>query len=439
MKLKPYSKYKDSGVEWLGDVPEGWQVVPLKSLAEFINGDAFNPTEWSEAGLPIIRIQNLNGGEEFNYYEGQTQERYLVRPGDLLFGWSGNRGTSFGPFIWNRSGLYVLNQHIFRVKPRRENAVCLYWMLKAVTAHVEEQAHGIIGMVHITKGDLGAIRVPFPLASEQHAIAAFLDAETARIDTLITEYETLIGLLKEKRQALISQAVTKGLNPDVPMKDSGVEWLGEVPEGWEVKRLRFIAELNPSKSECSGIEGDSQVSFLPMEAVGDDGSLNLEHVRPICEVNSGYTYFREGDVTIAKITPCFENGKGAVMRGLQGGIGFGTTELIVIRPILQATVGEYIHLLFICAYFRKFGESWMYGAGGQKRVPDDFVRNFKVGIPPVAEQHAIATFLNAETSRMDGFVQEAENGINLLRERRTTLISDAVTGKIDVRDWKRGA
>jgi type I restriction enzyme S subunit len=208
MKWMPYPKYKDSGVEWLGAVPEHWQVVPLKSLAEFINGDAFNPTEWSEAGLPIIRIQNMNGGEEFNYYEGQTQERYLVRPGDLLFGWSGNRGTSFGPFIWNRSGLYVLNQHIFRVKPRRENAICLYWMLKAVTAHVEEQAHGIIGMVHITKGDLGAIRVPFPLVSEQHAIAAILDAETARMDALVQEAKTSINLLRERRTTLISDAVT---------------------------------------------------------------------------------------------------------------------------------------------------------------------------------------------------------------------------------------
>jgi type I restriction enzyme S subunit len=210
-------------------------------------------------------------------------------------------------------------------------------------------------------------------------------------------------------------------------KESGVEWLGEVPEEWVVKRLRFIAGLNPSKSECSGIEGDSQVSFLPMDAVGDDGSLNLEQVRPICEVNSGYTYFRDGDVTIAKITPCFENGKGAVMRGLQGGIGFGTTELIVIRPILQAAVGEYIHLLFVCAYFRKFGESWMYGAGGQKRVPDDFVRNFKVGIPPVAEQHAIAAFLDAEVSRMDALMAEYETLIDLLKEKRQALISHAVT------------
>ena len=108
-------------------------------------------------------------------------------------------------------------------------------------------------------------------------------------------------------------------------KDSGVEWLGEVPEGWEVKRIRFVAQLNPSKSEIASLDRETEVSFLPMEAVGEDGSLALERSRRMSDVESGYTYFREGDVSIAKITPCFENGKGAVMRGLIGGIGFGTT------------------------------------------------------------------------------------------------------------------
>lgn len=103
-------------------------------------------------------------------------------------------------------------------------------------------------------------------------------------------------------------------------KDSGVEWLGEVPEHWEVKRLRFAAQLNPSKGEVAELDRETEVSFLPMEAVGDDGSLNLDRIRAIGDVETGYTYFREGDVTIAKITPCFENGKGAIMRGLLGGI-----------------------------------------------------------------------------------------------------------------------
>ena len=126
-------------------------------------------------------------------------------------------------------------------------------------------------------------------------------------------------------------------------KDSGVEWLGEVPAHWEVKRLRYVAELNPSKTEVRTLPAERSVSFIPMEAIGEDGSLSLVQTRQIGEVLAGYTYVREGDVTIAKITPCFENGKGAVMRGLQNHVGFGTTELIVMRPQSSLTTSQYLY------------------------------------------------------------------------------------------------
>ncbi len=210
-------------------------------------------------------------------------------------------------------------------------------------------------------------------------------------------------------------------------KDSGVAWLGEVPGHWDVKRLRFVAELNPSKSEIAELGRDTEVSFLPMDAVGDDGSLILDRTRSIGEVETGYTYFREGDVTIAKITPCFENGKGAVMRGLVGGIGFGTTELVVARPCKNQSTSEYLHWLFISTPFRKLGEASMYGAGGQKRMPDDFVRNFSIAFPPYEEQSTIATFLDRETGKIDALVAEQEKLIALLKEKRQAVISHAVT------------
>jgi type I restriction enzyme S subunit len=214
-------------------------------------------------------------------------------------------------------------------------------------------------------------------------------------------------------------------------KDSGVEWLGEVPEEWEVKRIRHVATLNPSKSELSHLARNTEVSFLPMEAVGEDGKLNLERTRPISEVDSGYTYFREGDVTIAKITPCYENGKGAVMRGLTNGFGFGTTELTVVRPREIQATSDYLHRLFNSTQFRKLGEAAMYGAGGQKRVPDDFVRDFSVAFPPIGEQNAIATFLDRETAKIDALVAEQENLIALLKEKRQAVISHAVTKGLD--------
>jgi type I restriction enzyme S subunit len=216
-------------------------------------------------------------------------------------------------------------------------------------------------------------------------------------------------------------------------KESGVEWLGEVPDHWQVKRLRFVAELNPAKAEIAELEDGTVVSFLPMEAIGDDGSLDLCRERQIAEVKNGYTYFRDGDVTVAKITPCFENGKGAVMRGLTNGIGFGTTELVVARPRPGQVTSEYLHLLFTSGEFRQIGESWMYGAGGQKRVPDDFVRDFTTAFPPLSEQSSISEFLLKETASIHKLVAEQQRLLELLREKRQAIISHAVTKGVNQR------
>jgi type I restriction enzyme S subunit len=214
-------------------------------------------------------------------------------------------------------------------------------------------------------------------------------------------------------------------------RDSGVEWLGDVPSHWVPARLRFLVQLNPSKSEVSGLDSDAEVSFVPMEAVGEQGELSLDRTRPISEVLTGYTYFREGDVSIAKITPCFENGKGAIMRNLVGGVGFGTTELIVARPRQDRTTPEFIDWLFRSPAFRSRGEAAMYGAGGQKRVPDDFVRDFISPGPPLAEQVAIAAFLDRETAKIDALIEEQRRLIALLKEKRQAVISKAVTKGLD--------
>ena len=214
-------------------------------------------------------------------------------------------------------------------------------------------------------------------------------------------------------------------------KDSGVAWLGAVPSHWAVKRLRRVAQLNPSKSETAMLSRSSEVTFLPMEAIGEDGSLALDRLRPIGELESGYTYFAEGDVAIAKITPCFENGKGAVMRGLHGGLGFGTTELIVARPLPKHLDSGYLHRIFTSRPFMQQGEASMYGAGGQKRVPDDFVRDFAIALPPVDEQVVINAFLDRETAKIDALVAEQEQLITLLKEKRQAVISHAVTKGLD--------
>jgi type I restriction enzyme, S subunit len=210
-------------------------------------------------------------------------------------------------------------------------------------------------------------------------------------------------------------------------KPSGVEWLGDIPTEWNVRRLRFVAKLNPSKNEVALLPRDTEVSFIPMEAVGDNGTIDLRRTGTIGEVENGYTYFRDGDVVVAKITPCFENGKGAVVRGLLAGIGFGTTELTVARPLLRQSSAEYLHWVFTSAPFRTFGAASMYGAGGQKRIPDDFFRDFAIALPALHEQIIIAVFLSRETAKIDALIAEQGKLVALLKEKRRAVISHAVT------------
>jgi len=209
-------------------------------------------------------------------------------------------------------------------------------------------------------------------------------------------------------------------------KPSGVAWLGNVPSMWSVTRLRFQVKINPVKSELRGIPEDTTVSFVPMEAVGEYGGLRLEQTHPLEDVANGYTYFRDGDVVVAKITPCFENGKGSIADGLENGIGFGTTELHVLRSS-SFMDRNYLFYLTISHAFRKIGASYMHGAGGQKRVPDDFIRDFCHPIPAIYEQRAIASFLDCETARIDALIEKKQRQIELLQEKRSALISHAVT------------
>lgn len=441
MSIKPYPKYKDSGVEWLGKVPEGWEVKPLKAVASH-NDETIDESHDADSEILYVDISGVDASkgiqmkEALRFGEAPSRARRIVKNGDVIVSTVRTYLRAIAPVKNPEPNLVVSTGFaVIRSKDRLDPHFSPY-VLSA--AHFIEQVIArSVGVSYpaINASDLVRIPVPLPTLVEQSAIASFLDHETAKIDSLIAEQEKLIELLKEKRSAVISHAVTKGLNPDVKMKDSGVEWLGMVPEHWEVKRLRFAAKLNPPKSELSALDRSTLVSFLPMECIGEDGTLQLEKEKPIGELETGYTYFRDGDVTIAKITPCFENGKGAIMRGLSNGVGFGTTELIVVRPLDQAATPSYLQYLFTSSSFRKIGESHMYGAGGQKRVPDSFVRDFSPAFPPYSEQSAIASFLDAETAKFDALTTEAQLGIDLLQERRSALISAAVTGQIDVRNF----
>ena len=195
-------------------------------------------------------------------------------------------------------------------------------------------------------------------------------------------------------------------------------------------RIKHLARINPSKSECDGLKGDQLVSFIPMDSIGMRGEIDATATKALDEVREGYTYVADGDVLLAKITPCFENGKCAVAVGLVGGIGFATTEVIPIRPVSRDDA-RFLYYLLTSEPFRTKATAEMYGAGGQKRVPERFVREYQAELPRATSRQAISDFLDHETARIDTLIAKQKQLIELLKEKRQTVISQAVTKGLD--------
>jgi len=221
------------------------------------------------------------------------------------------------------------------------------------------------------------------------------------------------------------------LAPYPEYKDSDVPWLGKVPAHWNVVKLRRVVSFNPSKSETRANPADeAKVVFLPMEKISASGRIDCGEKRPLSEVWSGFPYFRRGDVVVAKITPCFENGKGAYLKWLETDFGFGTTELIVLRPS-ETIDGAFLRLITSTKRFLLLGKLHMTGAAGQQRIPTDFVKNYLVGLPAPSEQDRIARFLDWKTSQINKFIRNKRRLIELLKEQRQNVINQAVTRGLD--------
>lgn len=427
--MNRYERYKDSGIPWLGEVPEHWEIKPLKFSINNISHKV-------ESQLSNLRYFGLENIESFTgrllldielESEGIANE---FQENDVLFG-------KLRPYLAKvhlsrLNGLVSTEALVFRAS----NAVVPKFLFYfCVSSDFIDAVNGTTfgsKMPRASWDDIGNFRMLIPSLKEQTAIAHYLDTKLGEIDALIDKQQTLLEKLAEQRTAVITHAVTKGLNPAAPMKKSGVEWLGDVPAHWEVKRLRFTLNLNPVKSELN-IPEDTLVSFIPMEAVNFDKNLTLSEERNLDEVYKGYTYFKNDDVVLAKITPCFENGKSAIAQNLTNGIAFGTTELHVLRP-QDSINNHFLYYLIKSDSFMKIGESEMYGAGGQKRVPEEFIKNFLIGLPPYYEQVTIADYLDQETAKIDRLCETVNQTIGRLKEYRTALITQAVTGKVKVTD-----
>jgi restriction endonuclease S subunit len=262
--------------------------------------------------------------------------------------------------------------------------------------------------------ELKRVQIHLPAFNKQRAIADYLDRETARIDALITKKQRMIELFKDRRQALITSAVTGGTTS----------------QGGGVTRLRHLAKINPATPGFDRVSDGALISFAPLEAVWSDG-LDLSRKKAKSEVSTGYTRFQEGDIVVPKITPTFQADRATIAFGVDGGVAAGTTELHVVR-VNPGVDRRYVRYLLSSREFLVGGEAEMIGVAGQKRVPDAWLRDFRVPILDVERQRVIADFLDRETARIDAITVTLERQIVLLRERRQALITAAVMGELDV-------
>jgi len=438
MKLRPYPGCKDSGVPWLGEVPAEWEVHRLKFLCRNINGQTSEKNP-DDACIALENVESWTGRIQLPKHE-VTIDSLVKRfqSGDVLFG-------KLRPYLAkiarpHFSGVCVGEFLVLRVADNSLLPDFLEYKLrsKQMIDIINSSTFGA-KMPRADWGFIGNIRFAYPSIEEQTQIASFLDWKTAQIDRFIRAKRQLIDLLKEQKQALINQAVTGAIDvrtgkPYPEYKDSGVPWLGKVPAGWQILPIKRVVRFNPSKSETGDSPSvDKQVCFLPMERISEEGEIDCSEKRQLSEVWEGFTYFRRGDVVLAKITPCFENGKGAYLYELETEYGFGTTELFVLRPTRKIH-GAFLRFVTATKTFRWLGAQNMTGAAGQQRVPSSFVKNFQIGLPPLDEQEAIVSFIQRISNSIGTAITRTQREIELTQEYRTRLIADVVTGKLDVRD-----
>lgn len=294
-------------------------------------------------------------------------------------------------------------------------------------------------MANLNPATLSALPITLPPRPEQDQIVAYLRAQDAHIARFIKVKRELIKLLTEQKQTIIEGAVTQGLDAATEKRDSDIGWMMHIPAHWETCKLKHVAIFNPSRSESTAFRlSDASVSFLPMECITTDGKLQRVENRKTSEVWEGYTYFRRNDVVMAKITPCFENGKGGLLDTLPTEIGFGTTEFIVLRAMERRIRPAFLATLLSLRIFRALGTDAMTGAAGQQRVPLSFVKNFGIALPPLDEQDRILGALQTATAEQDIIIEKTRSEIALIREYRDRLIADVVTGQVDVRGWQPG-
>ncbi len=440
--MKAYPKYKYSGVEWIGEIPVDWRVAHYRRITtRIVVGIAEAATHaYRESGVPIIRTTNLKKGEiqteKLLYLDPQfvkSLESKAVYKNDLLTVRTGNAGiTAVVPKILDKSQCFtmLISTLIDGYSPKyyyyfiNSNMGQTYFDITAWGTAQKNISVPILGFCHI----------PIPSFIEQKQIANFLDHKTHLIDTLIEKKKRLIDLLKEERTAVINEAVTKGLDPDVPMKDSGIECLGEIPEHWDVVRLKnlVVDKIMYGANESAELEDRSLPRYIRITDFGNNGLLKKDTFKSLpFEIAEQYL-LEEGDVLFARSGATV--GKTYQFVNYQGQACFAGY-LIKATADKNKILSKYLYLFTLSGAYESWKNSIFIKATIQNIGADKY-NNLKISTPPIDEQKQIIKYLENETSRIDTIATKTKKEIELLQEYRTALISEVVTGKIDVRDWK---
>jgi len=419
MSFPRYPEHKDSGVEWLGKVPAHWAVVQFKQFVDIQNGSDHKHVEQAE-GYPV-----LGSGGVFTY-----ASEFLYDGESVLLG---RKGTIDKPLHITGRFWTVDTMYWTKISPEVSGRFTYYLALTIPFDYYSTNT----ALPSMTKGALSSHRVAFPPLTEQTQIASFLDRETAKIDELVAEQRRLTALLKEKRQAVISHAVTQGLNPDVPMKPSGIEWLGDVPAHWTVASVRRVVRRIEQgwSPDCFGRPAEPDEWGVVKSGCVNRGVFVEQENKALPETLDPIPEYEihAGDVLMSRASGSPE------LVGSTAYITATRPKLMLSDKIFRIYTEPSIDRKFFVAVFnsrvmRSQIERAISGADGlANNLPQSAMKGFFCVVPSIDEQQAIVSFLASESTKFDTLTSEAQRAIDLLQERRTALISAAVTGQIDVR------
>lgn len=444
--LRPYRAMKDSGVPWLGEVPEHWGIEPIGRSGQLFKGNGGNKGDEVSAGVPCVRYGDLYTKHEFfirttkAYVTPERVAAYTpIRHGDVLFAASGETIEDIG-----RSAVNLIESEaccggdVLVFRPNVEAvAEFLGYATDSAAARQQKACMGRgFTVVHIYAAQLKRLVLPLPPLPEQAAIVRFLDHASRRIRHYIRAKQKLIRLLEEQKQAIIHRAAARGLDPDVRLKPSGVEWLGEVPEHWEIARLKDAADVQTGLTLGKNYNGVATESrpYLRVANV-QVGRVDLTQVKRIDvppKEARGAT-LQSGDVLMTEGGDIDKLGRGCVWRDEIPGC-LHQNHVFAVRCRQHLLASEFLVGLMASQHGRNYFQLTAKQTTNLASTNSTTLRAFPIMLPPLAEQQAILDEIRKQTTGIESALVNAQRGISLLREYRTRLIADVVTGKLDVRD-----